>query len=114
MLGASSNDRTAYLPDSAQATEVQNVLGDFLGADSLPAYRMSLATMQKARKLLKRLGKQRAHCRVKTGYGALWNAARRERLSGCCPSCAIPSWRGPRDPTVKRILDMGWKRTSGR
>src|SRR5690606_18589801 len=33
----SSNDRTAYLPDSAQATEVQNALGGFLGEDSLPA-----------------------------------------------------------------------------
>ncbi|MFD5225872.1 MMPL family transporter [Microbacterium sp. NPDC058342] len=33
----SSNDRTAYLPDSAAATEVQNALGDFLGSDSLPA-----------------------------------------------------------------------------
>src|SRR5690606_8389031 len=33
----SSNDRTAYLPDSAQATEVQKALDDFLGSDSLPA-----------------------------------------------------------------------------
>src|SRR5690606_38107796 len=33
----SSNDRTAYLPDSAQATEVQKALDGFLGSDSLPA-----------------------------------------------------------------------------
>ncbi|UNK72083.1 MMPL family transporter [Microbacterium sp. H1-D42] len=33
----SSNERTAYLPDSAPATEVQNALGDFLGSDTLPA-----------------------------------------------------------------------------
>jgi len=33
----SSNDRTAYLPESAAATEVQSALGDFLGSDALPA-----------------------------------------------------------------------------
>ncbi|MGB3731527.1 MMPL family transporter, partial [Microbacterium sp.] len=33
----SSNDATAYLPDSAPATEVQRSLGDFLGSDSIPA-----------------------------------------------------------------------------
>ena len=33
----SSNDRTAYLPESAAATEVQNALSDFLGADAIPA-----------------------------------------------------------------------------
>lgn len=33
----SSNDRTAYLPDSADATEVQSALDDFLGSDSIPA-----------------------------------------------------------------------------
>ncbi|BDZ37865.1 membrane protein [Microbacterium suwonense] len=33
----SSNDRTAYLPDSAPATEVQKALDDFLGTDSIPA-----------------------------------------------------------------------------
>ncbi|SJN19814.1 hypothetical protein FM104_02465 [Microbacterium esteraromaticum] len=33
----SSNDRTAYLPDSAPATEVQKSLEAFLGADSIPA-----------------------------------------------------------------------------
>jgi RND superfamily putative drug exporter len=33
----SSNDRTAYLPDSADATEVQTALDDFLGSDSIPA-----------------------------------------------------------------------------
>ncbi|MEJ1086753.1 efflux RND transporter permease subunit [Microbacterium sp. Mu-80] len=33
----SSNERTAYLPDSAPATEVQNTLGGFLGEDALPA-----------------------------------------------------------------------------
>ncbi|GAA2888379.1 MMPL family transporter [Microbacterium esteraromaticum] len=33
----SSNDRTAYLPDSADATEVQRALDDFLGSDSIPA-----------------------------------------------------------------------------
>ena len=33
----SSNDATAYLPDSAAATEVQRSLGDFLGSDSIPA-----------------------------------------------------------------------------
>ncbi|GAA3944340.1 MMPL family transporter [Microbacterium soli] len=33
----SSNDGTAYLPDSAAATEVQRSLGDFLGEDAIPA-----------------------------------------------------------------------------
>ncbi|UOQ57904.1 MMPL family transporter [Leucobacter allii] len=33
----SSNDQTAYLPSSAEATEVQESLGGFLGDDSLPA-----------------------------------------------------------------------------
>ncbi|MEV7633181.1 MMPL family transporter [Microbacterium sp. NPDC089318] len=33
----SSNDRTTYLPDSADATEVQRTLDDFLGSDSIPA-----------------------------------------------------------------------------
>jgi len=33
----SSNDRTAYLPDSADATAVQSALDDFLGSDSIPA-----------------------------------------------------------------------------
>lgn len=33
----SSNERTAYLPDSAPATEVQNALDDFLGSDTIPA-----------------------------------------------------------------------------
>src|SRR5690606_15016874 len=33
----SSNDRTAYLPDSADATAVQAALDDFLGSDSIPA-----------------------------------------------------------------------------
>ncbi|WP_336646250.1 MMPL family transporter [Microbacterium sp. USHLN186] len=33
----SSNDRTAYLPDSADATEVQRALDEFLGTDAIPA-----------------------------------------------------------------------------
>jgi RND superfamily putative drug exporter len=33
----SSNDQTAYLPESADATEVQVALGDFLGTDVIPA-----------------------------------------------------------------------------
>ncbi|WP_220465684.1 MMPL family transporter [Microbacterium esteraromaticum] len=33
----SSNDRTTYLPDSADATEVQRALDDFVGSDSIPA-----------------------------------------------------------------------------
>ncbi|WP_424936005.1 MULTISPECIES: MMPL family transporter [Bacteria] len=33
----SSNDRTAYLPSSAEATEVNAVLPDFLGEDIIPA-----------------------------------------------------------------------------
>ncbi|MDL9981519.1 MMPL family transporter [Microbacterium sp. ASV49] len=33
----SSNEQTSYLPTSADATEVQKRLGDFLGSDSLPA-----------------------------------------------------------------------------
>jgi RND superfamily putative drug exporter len=33
----SSNEQTAYLPTSADATVVQKSLGDFLGSDSLPA-----------------------------------------------------------------------------
>ena len=33
----SSNDRTAYLPESADATRVQAMLGDFNDADALPA-----------------------------------------------------------------------------
>src|SRR5690606_4531427 len=33
----SSNDATAYLPDSAEATTVQRKLGDFVGTGSIPA-----------------------------------------------------------------------------
>ncbi|WP_244304516.1 MMPL family transporter [Leucobacter viscericola] len=33
----SSNDQTSYLPESAEATEVQASLGDFLGDDAIPA-----------------------------------------------------------------------------
>ncbi|MBO1805095.1 MMPL family transporter [Leucobacter ruminantium] len=33
----SSNDQTAYLPESAEATEVQRALPDFLGDDVIPA-----------------------------------------------------------------------------
>ena len=33
----SSNDRTAYLPDSSEATRVQEVAGDFSGSDAIPA-----------------------------------------------------------------------------
>lgn len=33
----SSNDRTAYLPDSSEATRVQEVAGDFSGSDTIPA-----------------------------------------------------------------------------
>ena len=33
----SSNDRTAYLPESADATTVQKALDDFLGSDAIPA-----------------------------------------------------------------------------
>lgn len=33
----SSNDATAYLPDSAEATTVQRQLGDFVGTGSIPA-----------------------------------------------------------------------------
>lgn len=33
----SSNDATTYLPDSADATEVQGLLDDFLGSESIPA-----------------------------------------------------------------------------
>ncbi|MEJ1091543.1 efflux RND transporter permease subunit [Microbacterium sp. Mu-43] len=33
----SSNDRTAYLPESADATTVQTALDDFLGSDAIPA-----------------------------------------------------------------------------
>ncbi|WP_442867624.1 hypothetical protein [Citricoccus sp. NR2] len=33
----SSNDQTNYLPDSAEATEVQAVLSDFTDSDALPA-----------------------------------------------------------------------------
>jgi len=33
----SSNDQTAYLPSSAEATEVQRALGGFLGDDTIPA-----------------------------------------------------------------------------
>lgn len=33
----SSNDQTTYLPESAQATEVQQLLGEFNDSDSLPA-----------------------------------------------------------------------------
>ncbi|QIM16052.1 MMPL family transporter [Leucobacter insecticola] len=33
----SSNDQTAYLPESAEATEVQKVLGDYLGEGTIPA-----------------------------------------------------------------------------
>ncbi|NYD54034.1 RND superfamily putative drug exporter [Microbacterium pseudoresistens] len=32
----SSNDSTAYLPDSADATEVQGLLGEFSGSDAIP------------------------------------------------------------------------------
>ncbi|WAC65207.1 MMPL family transporter [Agrococcus sp. SL85] len=33
----SSNDQTSFLPESAESTQVQGVLGDFLGDDELPA-----------------------------------------------------------------------------
>ena len=33
----SSNDSTAYLPTSAEATQVQQRLPDFLGSDAIPA-----------------------------------------------------------------------------
>ena len=33
----SSNDQTSYLPESAEATEVQRALGGFLGDDTIPA-----------------------------------------------------------------------------
>ncbi|MGP9682273.1 MMPL family transporter [Brachybacterium sp. AOP3-A1-3] len=33
----SSNDRTAYLPDSAEATQVQRLAEGFLGSDAIPA-----------------------------------------------------------------------------
>ncbi|MGP9843230.1 MMPL family transporter [Brachybacterium sp. 107] len=33
----SSNDRTAYLPDSAEATQVQGLAEGFLGSDAIPA-----------------------------------------------------------------------------
>lgn len=33
----SSNDRTAYLPESADATQVQKLLGEFTDSDSIPA-----------------------------------------------------------------------------
>src|SRR5690606_12924123 len=33
----SSNDQTSYLPDSADATEVQKLLGEFNGSNSIPA-----------------------------------------------------------------------------
>ena len=33
----SSNDRTAYLPESADATQVQELLGDFSDSDAIPA-----------------------------------------------------------------------------
>ena len=33
----SSNDATAYLPESAEATTVQRQLGDFVGTGSIPA-----------------------------------------------------------------------------
>src|SRR5699024_2107900 len=33
----SSNDPTAYLPSSAEATQVQKTLSDFLGDDAIPA-----------------------------------------------------------------------------
>ncbi len=33
----SSNDQTAYLPESAEATEVQHALGEFLDDDAIPA-----------------------------------------------------------------------------
>ncbi|MGP5376190.1 MMPL family transporter [Brachybacterium alimentarium] len=33
----SSNDRTAYLPDSAEATRAQALAGDFSGSDAIPA-----------------------------------------------------------------------------
>ena len=33
----SSNDQTSYLPESAEATEVRGVLGEFLGDDTIPA-----------------------------------------------------------------------------
>ncbi|PKQ34313.1 MAG: hypothetical protein CVT61_11770 [Actinobacteria bacterium HGW-Actinobacteria-11] len=33
----SSNDQTTYLPESAQATEVQQLLGEFSDSDSIPA-----------------------------------------------------------------------------
>ncbi|MGO3846133.1 MMPL family transporter [Agrococcus casei] len=33
----STNDQTSYLPESADATQVQGMLDDFLGSDSIPA-----------------------------------------------------------------------------
>ena len=33
----STNDQTSYLPESADATQVQGLLDDFLGSDSIPA-----------------------------------------------------------------------------
>ena len=33
----SSNDRTAYLPESSEATQVQALAGDFSGSDAIPA-----------------------------------------------------------------------------
>ncbi|WP_217181927.1 MMPL family transporter [Streptomyces sp. AC495_CC817] len=36
----SSNDRTAYLPESADATQVQELLGEFTDSDAIPAIAM--------------------------------------------------------------------------
>jgi len=39
----SSNDRTAYLPESADATQVQELLGEFTDGDSIPAIAVFVA-----------------------------------------------------------------------
>ncbi|MFF5623741.1 MMPL family transporter [Microbacterium sp. NPDC012755] len=39
----SSNDRTAYLPESADATQVQKLLGEFTDSDSIPAIAVFVA-----------------------------------------------------------------------
>ena len=39
----SSNDRTAYLPESADATQVQKMLGEFTDSDSIPAIAVFVA-----------------------------------------------------------------------
>jgi len=40
----SSNDRTAYLPESADATQVQKLLGEFTDSDSVPAVAVFVAS----------------------------------------------------------------------